>query len=343
MAVLLPRETGKFVSSLAKSVTINMEGIKRVVDEIVGFSSKNRLILNSSAGPDNLLPKPTEEQAVDFLFVADVMNFCFWPDKGSPKWVVSWNGKSYTGYYALCAALRKAQEEKVPITDPNFYSTISEEQLRKILRPEENASEIPLLSERVAAMRQAGAVLLEKFGGTFCECVKQADKSAHALMSLIVKEFASFQDEAQYGGKRVAFYKRAQILVGDIWMLFDGRGFGEFSDIDSLTVFADYRVPQVLVHFAALEYASDLMERLRNDEVLQNGSPEEVEIRGCTVEAVERITEKLKEHYVKSGGGDSPNAIMNATQVDHFLWNFRREYAGQLECIPFHKSRCIYY
>ncbi|XP_071443582.1 queuosine 5'-phosphate N-glycosylase/hydrolase-like [Hetaerina americana] len=276
-----------------------------------------KLILNSSAGPDNLLPKPTEEQAVDFLFVADVMNFCFWPDKGSPKWVVSWNGKSYTGYYALCAALRKAQEEKVPITDPNFYSTISEEQLRKILRPVENASEIPLLPERLVAMRQAGAVLLEKFGGTFCDF-----EETHL---------------------RVAFYKRAQVLVSQIWMLFDGRDFGEFSDIDSLTVFADYRVPQVLVHFAALEYASDLMERLRNDEVLQNGSPEEVEIRGCTVEAVERITEKLKEHYAKSGGGDSPNAIMNATQVDHFLWNFRRIYARQLERIPFHKSRCIYY
>jgi len=39
----------------------------------------------------------------------------------------------------------------------------------------------------------------------------------------------------------VAIYKRAQILIADIWSSFRGTGFGEFRDIDSLTMFADYR------------------------------------------------------------------------------------------------------
>ena len=39
----------------------------------------------------------------------------------------------------------------------------------------------------------------------------------------------------------VSFLKRAQIFVADVWMRFGGRGYGEFHDIDSLTMFADYR------------------------------------------------------------------------------------------------------
>lgn len=39
----------------------------------------------------------------------------------------------------------------------------------------------------------------------------------------------------------VSFYKRAQILIADIWACFEGKTFGEFLDIDSLTMFADYR------------------------------------------------------------------------------------------------------
>lgn len=39
----------------------------------------------------------------------------------------------------------------------------------------------------------------------------------------------------------VSLYKRAQILVADIWACFEGQGHGRFADIDTLTMFADYR------------------------------------------------------------------------------------------------------
>lgn len=39
----------------------------------------------------------------------------------------------------------------------------------------------------------------------------------------------------------VSIHKRAQILIGDIWACHEGQGLGEFDDIDSLTMFADYR------------------------------------------------------------------------------------------------------
>ena len=39
----------------------------------------------------------------------------------------------------------------------------------------------------------------------------------------------------------VSFYKRAQILIADIWSCFEGKSYGEFNDINTITMFADYR------------------------------------------------------------------------------------------------------
>lgn len=67
----------------------------------------------------------------------------------------------------------------------------------------------------------------------------------------------------QSQGKRIAFYKRAQILVADTWSVLEGKGDGCFEDISSITMFADYRLPQILVYLGALKYSDKLLEKLR--------------------------------------------------------------------------------
>lgn len=67
--------------------------------------------------------------------------------------------------------------------------------------------------------------------------IETAEKSAGKLVSLLAKQFACFRDETHYDGRRVRFLKRAQIFVADLWAAFNGSGFGEFHDIDALTMF----------------------------------------------------------------------------------------------------------
>lgn len=62
----------------------------------------------------------------------------------------------------------------------------------------------------------------------------------------------------------VSFYKRAQILVGDIWACYKGKDLGEFNDIDIITMFPDYRIPQVLMHFGAMRYSNPLLSTLQS-------------------------------------------------------------------------------
>lgn len=57
-------------------------------------------------------------------------------------------------------------------------------------------------------------------------------------MNSIVDSFPCFRDQARYDTKAVRFYKRAQIVVADLWACFEGEGYGRFDDIDKITMFA---------------------------------------------------------------------------------------------------------
>jgi hypothetical protein len=76
-------------------------------------------------------------------------------------------------------------------------------------------------------------------------CIYDANQSAAALVNLLAENFDCFRDEASLNGRRVRFYKRAQILVADLWACFEGEGYGEFHDIEKITMFAGmyYRMP----------------------------------------------------------------------------------------------------
>ena len=179
------------------------------------------------------------EQTLNWIFIVDTLNFSFWQDP--PTFTVKYKGKNFTGYWSLCAAINRAIEENVPILDFLYLSNLDEHSLANILRGEKEGGQIPLLRERLQCLNEIGRVITSKFNGSFSNFVKEAHGSASKMLQMIVENFASYRDEANFQGKKVCFYKRAQILVADIWACFEGKGFGEFHDIDSITMFADYR------------------------------------------------------------------------------------------------------
>lgn len=72
------------------------------------------------------------------------------------------------------------------------------------------------------------------------------------------------------------FYKRAQILVADIWGAFGGQGPGALRGMDRLTMFADYRVPQQLRAMGILLYTPALAEKVpRRPAVLGNAAAQQ--------------------------------------------------------------------
>lgn len=283
-------------------------------------------------------PKPSDKNAFNWIFLLDTLNFCFW-SYGDNKWTVD----GQTGYFALCAAIKRAQNNSIDITNPKFYSTITLEQLEKIFESDDPQAKAPMLRERVSCLHEVGKKLLEKYDGDFLNVLLSADGSAKKLLQIIIEEFPCFRDEAVYNGQRVAILKRAQILVGDIYAFTRGEGHGSFSDLnDSVTMFADYRVPQVLVHFGALTYSDELMNDLKSDNLLENGEAKEVEIRGASIYIVEAAKEQVLKELAESFP-HVPTKHVNSVLIDHFLWDYRRANADFLSYIPFHKTISIYY
>jgi hypothetical protein len=264
----------------------------------------------------------------EWLFLLNTINHCFWPDEGSPPWTVDYQNETLSGYWALAASLTRAMEEGSPIHRATTLAKLDSETLTHIFR---GGGKIPLLEERLRNLRQAGQVLLDRFQGNFIHLLEEAGGSATKLVALLAEEFPSYNDTADYGGKKVYFYKRAQLLVHDLRCTFSGQSWGTFIELENLTAFADYKIPQVLRHLSILHYEPKLAALIQNLVHIPAGSPEEVEIRAATVWAVELLRQKLADQ----------GFIVHSPQLDSWLWYLGQE--DTYRAMPYHRTRTIFY
>lgn len=101
---------------------------------------------------------------------------------------------------------------------------------------------------------------MQRFESNFITCIKRSSNSAVSLVHLLARNFSCFRDEHSYHGRTVQILKRAQILVADLWACFNGEGYGEFHDIDQITIFAG-QYPDVVLscpHPAEVAYLSQI-------------------------------------------------------------------------------------
>jgi putative queuosine salvage protein len=153
------------------------------------------------------------------------------------------------------------------------------------------------------SLRALGERVVAEHGGDWLDVVASAGGSAVGLVEVLA-DFVSYDgDVSEYAGRPVPFYKRAQIAAADLHL----GGVVEFADLHRLTLFADNLVPHVLRLDGVLEFDYALARRIDAGEPLEHGSPEEVEMRACAVQAVELIV---------AARGDT-----SAQAVDHLLWN----------------------
>jgi hypothetical protein len=270
----------------------------------------------------------TPAETVNYLLVLDSLNFCFWPRPGRHKWEIQFGSERLSGYYALAAALTRAARSGIPITEARYLADLSPDALSAILGRE---GDLQLFQKRLENLREVGRVLLAHYDGDALKLVEAARLSAVELARLVARRFSSFRDVAQYMGAPVFFYKRAQIFTADLYGAFGGRDWGEFMDMDALTAFADYKLPQVLRHAGVLRYNRELSEKVDRVILIEAGSPEEVEIRANTLWAVELIRREM----VESG-----EQVM-AFEIDWILWNLGQEPPFRKK--PYHRTATTYY
>ncbi len=269
------------------------------------------------------------EETARWIFVLDVLNHCFWPDPGEPLWEVTFQGRRYSGYAGLAAALKKAVLDGYPLTDASFLAQMPSRDLEAIFS---GTGRIPLFRERLENLREAGRILLEKWDGDVVRLIEWAAGSACRLVKRLVQDFPSFRDQFVLDGRPVYFWKRAQLFASDLSLAFEGKGLGAFRDRHRLTAFADYKLPQVLRAMGVLSYHPRLADRIDRLEPLASGSREEVEIRAMTLWAVEEIKRTLHRYGRRE---------VTSAQVDCWLWSLGQK--DRFRKRPYHRCRTIYY
>lgn len=267
-----------------------------------------------------VVPPWRDERLVDFVLLFNSVNFCYW---GEPKWTIVMDGKPYDGAYGMMAALTRALGEGMPLLNGAFLAQIDARQFRHILR---GNTAIPLEKERLDIWHECGAVLVREFGGQWHNMVQQAGSSAVRLVELLVTRFSSWDDVAELEGQRITFHKRAQLAAGMLYQAFGGQGWGAFGDFEQLTVYADYKLPQVLRKLGILAYDQALSALVDSQTPITAGSRMEVEIRSATIWASELIRQALLPRM--------PG--LTAAHIDFWLWETSQHKSATDQ--PYHRT-----
>uniref|UniRef100_A0A7N0T5M1 Queuosine 5'-phosphate N-glycosylase/hydrolase n=1 Tax=Kalanchoe fedtschenkoi TaxID=63787 RepID=A0A7N0T5M1_KALFE len=203
-------------------------------------------------------------------------------------------------YDDLASGLKLALEKDKSVFDADRLQKYTGPELRALLnwpRP------LPLEDERVRLLHEVGYELERSFDGKAANLVESCGKSASKLVRTIAQHFSGFRDHSVYKGHQIFLYKRAQIFAADLY---------------------------VLRQLGVLRYSSLLAGLIEAENEIKAGSEEEIELRACSVYAVEKMRELIAE---KSG------KQVLSVDLDLWLWSYGIRIPG----LQHHRTLSIYY
>jgi hypothetical protein len=304
----LLRDECATVAERARQVRISTEAIPEYA------RSLPRRPPEADAAPtgDPHLIGTSREQLAAFWLTLDAINF------GSGWFPTLHKRPGQSGYHTIAAGLKEQFTRNGPWSVEELRAMTAETIAHTL--GQDPAHELMGLFAR--SLADLGRHIDDEHSASFEAVVDAGGRSAVALVELLAG-WECFNDVSTYDGLTIPFLKRAQIAAADLAR----ANVTAFHDLHKLTMFADNLVPHVLRLDGILTYDTGLLERIEQGQLLEHGSPEEVEIRACAVHAVELIVNQRPQ--------------MNAAEVDQLLWLRGQE--PRYKARPRHRSRCTAY
>jgi Potential Queuosine, Q, salvage protein family len=262
--------------------------------------------------PEAHLTDGTREELAAFWLTLDAINF------GSGWFPTLRKRPGRSGYFTIATALRDRFTDRGPWPAPEL-ARISAGEVATALGQD---PEHELMALFARSLNDLGRRVSAYHAGQFANVVDAAGSSAVALVERL-SGWDAFADISRYDGLAIPFLKRAQIAAADLAR----AGVAAFRDLDELTMFADNLVPHVLRLDGLLTYDPALLERIDRGELIEHGSPEEVELRACAV------------HTVALLAAERTGAL--EADIDYLLWHRGQE--PRYKEHPRHRSRCTAY
>lgn len=250
----------------------------------------------------------TEEEIVLLVFMLESMNFCFWKEP-----IFIYNGAKRSSAMVSIFIDKVLNNKK--LLDLDYLINLKYEDLIEIFEFEEGN----LKNRYSSLMYTINKIYNNKNFYQDLFSIESVDE----LYKFII-DFENFNDVSVYKGKEIYFYKRATLLVNDLFELSD-KVRNNIQNIDSVLGCADYVLPRGLRSEGILIYTEELEMMINNNIEVKKDSEYEVEIRAFTLYVIEYIKNKK-------------NQNLNSVRWDNILWNYFRAKPG-IE----HKTDTIFY
>jgi hypothetical protein len=257
-----------WVSSRARSVGIDQERIE-------GYAAELPVAALSSPDPATSFAEGDREARAAFVVCLDAINF------GSGWWPTIRKRPGLSGYSTIAAGVT----ERFRAAGGWPAAELAQLDAAGVAAVVGQDPEHPLMGQYAAALRDVGEHVLGEHEGSFEALIDAANGSALVLADLLAG-WAAFADTSEYEGRAVPLFKRAQIAAADLNRL----GVAPLAGEERLTAFADNLVPHVLRVDGVLRLDPELAARIDAEQLLEHGSPEEVELRACAVHAIELLS-----------------------------------------------------
>ena len=257
------------------------------------------------------------ENPEDFIratMFMNTLNFAFTDFKTSIKYEVKQGSETLSDSEAMYFQVNEAIDSGNNLVDGKIMATLTLEQLANIFS---GNIEMPMLKERVEILNDVGQKLVDNYEGDWLNFINNGPKKLYAkgegLIERLVNEFPRFDDSSEYRGNKVKFYKLAQLAFWGIHGELSGSNYFKIEDMHSMTAFADYIVPVALNVMKIITYTPQLDEKIRDGEMIERDSEEEIEIRSASIYATAILTEKVNERRPEDKSIIIP-------QLDYRLW-----------------------
>ena len=295
-------EDCNWVAENASNVKINHDKIGEYAEFIINkYHDETMPELISEEyhyrNPDN------QEDVINYIFELDSINFA----SGYFRLAKSLYNIDIN-YYAIADMLKHAFEAG-DINTPTKWQNISPSDFFKYLNLEEN--KYPKIDEIVysciEAHKDTGDLLVNNYSGSTVNFIEDCNFSATEI-AFRLSQLPKFNDIFHYKERNIAILKRAQILPADIDLIY--RPY--LNDIENLTIFADNVVPHTLCYDDVLIYSDELKDKIDRKIPIQNGCDDEIELRACSIHAVELMKQYLHEQS---------NTNIRSVDLDRLLWH----------------------
>ena len=253
-------------------------------------------------------PPGDREHRAAYWLTLDAINF------GSGWFPTLKKRPSHSGYHTIAAGIKDRFERQGPWS-PDELQAITPEEIARTLNQDADHELVALFAY---SLNDLGRHIAD--AGSFQAVVTG---SAVGLVENLAT-WPCFVDVSAYGSLTLSFLKRAQIAAADLHR----SGVANFPDLAELTMFPDNLVPHVLRLDEILAFDDELIGKINRQELIEHGSPEEVEIRACALHAVELIVAKRP-------------GLATAAQTDQLLW--LRGQQPRYKASPRHRCRTTAY